>query len=157
MSTRNDSWLAELQPVGFAEIGTALAAERGISNGDWVVVSSPRAEIELRVLVTERMQPLLVHGTPAHVVGLVTDFGYRGEAVGTTVNELTSVFLSANADIHGAKSFVCDIRPGRLEGLPQPVPFPEATEPVVSDPVPDTSWSAQPFGRQTPLWWRRNP
>jgi formate dehydrogenase major subunit len=155
MSTRNDSWLAELQPEVFAEIGTPLAAERGISNGEWIVVSSPRSEIELRVLVTDRMKPLTVHGAPAHVVGIVSQFGYSGEAVGASANDLTSIFLSANAEIHGAKSFVCDIRRGRLEGRKLPVPLPEATEPLVSDPVPETGWSAQPFGRQTRPWWKR--
>ena len=33
-------WLAELQPEGFAEIGTELAAELGVDNGDWVVIST---------------------------------------------------------------------------------------------------------------------
>jgi len=118
-------------------------------------VSSPRSEIELRVLVTDRMKPLTVHGAPAHVVGIVSQFGYRGEAVGASANDLTSMFLSASAEIHGAKSFVCDIRRGRLEGRKLPVPFPEATEPLLSDPVPETGWSAQPFGRQTRPWWKR--
>jgi predicted molibdopterin-dependent oxidoreductase YjgC len=139
----------------FAEIGIALAAERGIANGDWIVVSSPRSEIELRVLVTDRLKPLTVHGTQAHVVGIVSQFGYRGEVVGASANDLTSMFLSANAEMHGAKSFVCDIRPGRLDGRKLPVPYPEATEPLVSDPVPSTPWSAQPFGRQSRPWWRR--
>lgn len=155
MSTRNDSWLAELQPEVFAEIGVPLAEERGIANGDWVVVSSPRGEIELRVLVTERMKPLLVHGAPAHVVGIVSQFGYRGEAVGASANDLTSMFLSANSEIHGAKSFVCDVRKGRIAGRRMPVPLPVADEPLVSDPVPETPWSAQPLGRQARPWWRR--
>jgi formate dehydrogenase major subunit len=155
MSTRNDSWLAELQPEVFAEIGIGLAEERGIANGDWIVVSSPRGEIELRVLVTERLKPLTVHGRPSHVVGVVSQFGYRGEAVGSSANDLTSMFLSANSEIHGAKSFVCDVRAGRLEGRRLPVPLPEATEPLVSDPVPETPWSAQPLGRQSRPWWRR--
>ena len=64
------------------------------------------------------------HGAPAHVVGIVSQFGYTGEAVGASANDLTSMFLSANSEIHGAKSFVCDVRAGRLEGrrlLPPPL------------------------------------
>jgi len=38
-------WLAELQPELFIEMGKALAAEKGIRNLDWVIVSSPRGHI----------------------------------------------------------------------------------------------------------------
>ena len=50
--SRFDSWLCELQPEMFVEISPELAGERGVANGDWVVVSTPRGEIEARALVT---------------------------------------------------------------------------------------------------------
>src|SRR5882724_7394574 len=49
--SRFDSWLGELQPEMFVEISPELAGERGVANGDWVVVSTPRGEIESRALV----------------------------------------------------------------------------------------------------------
>jgi len=55
--SRFDSWLGELQPEMFVEISPELAGERGVANGDWVVVSTPRGEIEARALVTERLKP----------------------------------------------------------------------------------------------------
>ena len=39
--TRWLPWLAELQPELFCEIGSELAAEKGIANGGWVTISSP--------------------------------------------------------------------------------------------------------------------
>ena len=110
--TRHDSWLVELQPAMFVEIGLHLAAERGVKNLDWVVVSTPRDEIEAQALVTERMQPLAVDGQQAHVVGMLWGFGYKGEAVGESANVLSPMSLSPNADIQGTKSFVCQLRPG---------------------------------------------
>jgi formate dehydrogenase major subunit len=147
MHSRYDSWLAELQPSMFVEISPELAREVGVDNGGWVVVTSPRGAIESRALVTERMQPLVVHGQRAHVVGLVHQFGYRGEVVGASANDLTSMMLSANSDIHSAKSFVCALRAGRLSG-PVATPVPTATEPQLTEPIPDTSWTAQPYGWQ---------
>ena len=46
--SRFDSWLSELQPEMFAEISPELAADRGVANGDWVVISTPRGEIETK-------------------------------------------------------------------------------------------------------------
>jgi formate dehydrogenase major subunit len=114
MMTRHDGWLNELQPAMFFEISPELAAERGLKNLDWAVASTPRDDIEAQVLVTERMQPLLVDGRPAHVVGMIWHFGYKGEAVGDTANDLSPMALAPNADIQGTKSFVCQLRAGRL-------------------------------------------
>ena len=51
-------YLSELQPEMFCEISPELAAERGLENGGWATIISPRAAIEARVLVTERMTTL---------------------------------------------------------------------------------------------------
>src|SRR3569833_1304608 len=42
--SRNLPWLAELQPEMFAEIDPEIARERGIVDGGWLVISTPRAE-----------------------------------------------------------------------------------------------------------------
>jgi formate dehydrogenase major subunit len=148
ISTRMDGWLVELQPAMFVEIGEELAGARGVANGDWVVVSSARGEIEARALVTPRMKPLVVHGRPAHVVGIVNQFGYRGEGVGDSANDLTAMSMSPDSHIESAKSFTCELRAGRVSH-PRPLtPLLRVPEPRVSDPVPGTPWAAQPFGRQ---------
>src|SRR5205807_2522686 len=60
--SRWDSWLNELQPAMFVEMGPELAAERGIEHGDWVLITSPRGAIEARAMVTPRLPALQVQG-----------------------------------------------------------------------------------------------
>ena len=148
MSTRYDSWLTELQPAMFVEIDHDLADAEGVVDGGWVVVSSPRGEIEARALVTDRIQPMLVHDRVVHTVGLINQFGYQGEIVGASANDLTAMLLSADSDIHGAKSFVCALRAGRLDGAPSATPVATETEPKLGIPIADTEWAAQPYGWQ---------
>jgi len=145
--SRFDSWLGELQPEMFVEISPELAGDRGVANGDWVVVSTPRGEIESKALVTSRLRPVIVDGRPAHTVGMPIHWGYSGETVGAIVNDLSALSLDPNADIHGAKSFACQLRPGRLRDVSPPTPLPVAPMPTTADPVPDTPTAAQPAGR----------
>jgi formate dehydrogenase major subunit len=107
------SWLSELQPALFAEISPALAAEQGIDNGEWVTISTSRAEIEARALVTERMQPMRVNGQKVDVIGLPYHWGPRGLVTGDAVNDLVGVVLDPTVKIHEAKSFTCNLRKGR--------------------------------------------
>jgi len=54
--TRSNPWLAELQQENFVEINPQAASERGIRNGDYVIVSTPTgARIKVRALVTQRV------------------------------------------------------------------------------------------------------
>ncbi len=147
-TSRQDGWLAELQPAGFAEISPELAQSRGLSNGDWAVVSTPRSSIEIRVLVTPRLRLGPVAGRDVEVVGLVCNFGYIGEVVGSVVNDLPSFTMSPDSDIHGAKSFVCRLRAGRLADFQPPRPEAFAPVPGAGAPVPATDWAAQPEGRE---------
>jgi formate dehydrogenase major subunit len=144
--TRHSSWLVELQPSMFVEIGPELAAERGVKQLDWVVVSTPRDSIEARALVTDRIAALNVNGRRCHVVGLLWGFGYKGEAVGDSANRLSAMALAPTSDIQGSKSFVCQLRAGRLaEGRPAEA-LPRAPRPALAQPLPDTPWAAQPEG-----------
>jgi formate dehydrogenase major subunit len=147
--SRFDSWLAELQPEMFAEIGPELAAERGVSNGDWVVISTPRGEIEAKALVTPRMKPVFIDGRPVHTVGMPIHFGYSGEVVGASVNDLTAMVLEVNTSIHESKSCVCQLRAGRRAGVKLPTPVATGSIPLSEAPVPDTPAAAQPAGRTT--------
>jgi formate dehydrogenase major subunit len=102
-------WLAELQPAFFAEISPQLAAEIGVNNGDWVVVSTPRAQVEARALVTERMQPTRLNGETVETVGLPYHWGYSGIVKGDAANDLVSLVGDPNVSIEEAKAFTCNI------------------------------------------------
>jgi len=56
--TRSNPWLAELQQENFVEINPKAAADRGIRNGDFVIVATPTgARIKVRAQVTPRVGP----------------------------------------------------------------------------------------------------
>lgn len=108
-------FLSELQPEMFAEISPELAELRGIENGGWATIVSPRAAIEVRVLVTERVRPVVANGTTVHQIGLPYHWGVGGDAIvtGDSVNDLLGLTLDPNVYIQDAKTGACDIRPGR--------------------------------------------
>jgi formate dehydrogenase major subunit len=108
--TRNLPWLAEMQPEMFVELSPALAAERGISNGERVVVESARGAIEAVALVTRRLRPLQVHGRVVHQVGLPWHWGFKGLVSGGSANELTPPAGDANTMIPETKAFLCEVR-----------------------------------------------
>jgi formate dehydrogenase major subunit len=111
--TRWLPWLAELQPALFCEIGSELAAEKGVRNGGWVTISTERGEVEARALVTERIQPLRMGRRRVHQVGLPWHWGYQGVSRGDVANDLTALVADPNVTIHEAKAFTCDLRAGR--------------------------------------------
>ncbi|MEO8407790.1 MAG: formate dehydrogenase subunit alpha, partial [Oxalobacteraceae bacterium] len=54
--TRSNPWLAELQQDAFVELNPKAAADRGIRNGEYVIVSTPTgARIKVKALVTPRV------------------------------------------------------------------------------------------------------
>jgi len=114
--SRWNSWLSELQPELFAELSPQLAEEKGIANGDWVTISTSRAQIEARALVTERMRPVQIEGRTIHVIGLPYHWGPDGIVTGDVANDLVGVVLDPNVKIHEAKAFTCDLRAGRRAG-----------------------------------------
>ena len=128
--TRLVGHLAELQPEGFAEIPPELAAELGIRNRDWVVLSTARGEIETRALVTERLRPFEIDGRRVYQIGLPWHFGWKGYATGDVANQLSSVVGDPNTSIHEGKAFTCNLRKGRLArpGATPGAPNTEAAE-----------------------------
>lgn len=108
--TRNLPWLAEVMPYMFAEIGEDLAAELGIENGQKVIVSSARGEIECYALVTKRMQAMTVNGRKVHHVGLPWHYGFQGIVTGATANVLTPHIGDGNTMIPEYKAFLVNIR-----------------------------------------------
>lgn len=114
-------YLSELQPELFAEVSPELAAEAGLENGGWATIISPRSAIEARVLVTERMRPVVSRGQTIHQVGLPYHWARGTEAVveGDSVNDLIGLNLDANTQIQNSKSTACAIVPGRRPRGPE--------------------------------------
>jgi formate dehydrogenase major subunit len=102
-------WLSELQPELFIEIGKGLAAEKGIKNLDWVVISSPRGAIRAKALVTDRIGVMKVAGKSIHHVGMPWHWGWMGLSTGDVVNDLTAWVGDPNVSIHEGKAFVCNV------------------------------------------------
>lgn len=54
--TRSNPWLAELQQENFVEINPKAAADRGIHNGDYVIVVTPTgARLKVKAMITMRV------------------------------------------------------------------------------------------------------
>lgn len=108
-------YLSELQPEMFCEISPELAAERGLEPYQWATIISPRAAIEVKVVVTERMKPLQLGDTTVHQIGLPYHWGVGNEALvtGDSANDLLGVVMDPNVLIQDSKTGSCDIQPGR--------------------------------------------
>ena len=101
---------ATLQPEQFVEIDEELAAEKRISNGDKVKVSSNRGQIKAVAIVTKRLQPLMVNGKKLHHVGIPLHWGFKGQAKkGYLTNTLTPFVGDANTQTPEFKSFLVNI------------------------------------------------
>ena len=147
--SRFNSWLNELQPEMFVELSPELAGERGIEHGQWMVVTTPRGEIEARAMVTGRIKQLEMHGKPVHQIGLPIHWGYAGETIGAIANDLTALLCDRNVSMHEAKAFACQVRAGRLKSaLGEGRPL--ATGQIRREPIPDTPEAAQPEGHTRP-------
>jgi formate dehydrogenase major subunit len=114
------SHLAELAPELFCELSPELAREIHIRHGDWVTVSTARASVEARALVTERMRPLDLAGRRVQQVALPYHFGPIGLVTGDVVNDLVAISEEPNVRIMEAKAMTCrverSVRPQRSDG-----------------------------------------
>jgi formate dehydrogenase major subunit len=107
------AYLSELQPEMFVEVSPELAAERGLEHTGWATVVTARAAIEGRVMITDRLRPLIVDGREVHQVGLPYHWGRMGLSTGDAANELLPLVLDLNTHISEFKAATCDVRPGR--------------------------------------------
>ena len=130
----------------FVEMSPELAAERGIEHGDWVVVSSPRGQIEARAMVTPRLHTLIIQGKAVHQIGVPIHFGYSGEVTGGQANELIPIVTDPNVSMHEGKSFMCQVSKGRLSE-PSDVPSEPIAKRPQNEPYAGTPNEAQPEGR----------
>jgi formate dehydrogenase major subunit len=107
--SRWNPWLTELMPELFIELSPELAGEKGIGNTDWVRITTPRASIRAKALVTRRLRPFRIGGRVIHQVGMPWHWGWEGVVTGDVVNELTSMVGDPNVTIHEGKAFVCNV------------------------------------------------
>ena len=111
--TRWLPWLSELQPEMFCEVSPELAAECNLQNGGWATIRTMRAEIEARVLVTERMRPLRIKGRIIHQIGLPYHWSTKGLVRGDAANDLIAFVGDPNVSIQESKALTAMIEPGR--------------------------------------------
>jgi formate dehydrogenase major subunit len=111
--SRTLSHLAELQPELFCEVSPELAREVGLRHGEYATITTIRAIVEARVMVTSRIKPIHVAGRVVHHVGMPYHYGTNGLVKGDVVNDLLPISEEPNVRIMETKALLCDIRPGR--------------------------------------------
>ena len=143
------SWLSELQPEMFCEVSPELAEEKGLTNGGWATITTARAEIEARVLVTHRLPALRVRGKVVHQIGLPYHWGPCGIVKGDAANDLISFVADPNVSIQESKALTGNIEPGRRSrGRRAPVREPIVSRPPVPpEPRDLPAVGARPIGR----------
>jgi formate dehydrogenase major subunit len=119
--TRSNKWLAELQQDSFIEINPADAAERGIVDGQWCLVTGPEMPAgkacRVKALVTERVGK----GTtwmPFHFAGWFMNTDQRGKypqgtdpiVLGESVNTVTTYGFDPVTGMQEPKATLCQVR-----------------------------------------------
>ncbi len=108
--TRNTPPLLEAEPQLYVEMSQELGKEKGIKNGDPVIVESIRGKVEAIAMVTMRMTPLTVKGKTVHIIGMPFCFGWTTPGVGDATNRLTPSVGDPNTTIPEYKACLVDIR-----------------------------------------------
>ncbi len=108
--TRNIPVLNELMPEPFAEISKNLAAKIGAKNGDLVELSSARGKLNVKCMVTDRLQTYKVHGQDTETIGMPYSWGFASLSPGPSVNELTVGALDPGAGTPETKVCLVNIR-----------------------------------------------
>ncbi len=109
--TRRQEWLLEAEPEVFCEMNPALAKSIGINNGDRVILSSPRGEVNAVAMVTERIQSFKIMGKEVHQIGLPWHYGWVVPNFGgDSANLLTSSVGEPNTGIPETKAFMANVR-----------------------------------------------
>ena len=108
--TRNVPNLLEAEPQLYVEMSHELAKEKGIQNGDGVIVESPRGKVEAIAMVTIRIRPFKVMGGTVHLVGMPFAFGWTTPGCGDSTNRLTIAACDPNTSIPELKACCVNIR-----------------------------------------------
>jgi formate dehydrogenase major subunit len=115
--TRSNPWLAELQQDNFVEINPKAAADRGIRDGEYVIVSTPTgARLKVKALVTPRVGPDTAF-IPFHFSGWwqgkdMLEYYPEGAAPivrGEAVNTATTYGYDSVTMMQETKTTICNI------------------------------------------------
>jgi formate dehydrogenase major subunit len=115
--TRSNPWLAELQQDNFVEINPKAASDRGIRNGEYVIVSTPTgARIKVKAMVTPRVGPDTAF-IPFHFSGWwqgkdMKEYYPEGAAPvvrGEAVNTATTYGYDSVTMMQETKTTICNI------------------------------------------------
>jgi formate dehydrogenase major subunit len=87
-----------------------LADEKGIKNGDKILITSARGKMTAKAAVTKRFKPFQLNGKVVHQIGIPWHWGYEGQSCGASANCLTPNVGDANTMIPEYKAFLCDVR-----------------------------------------------
>jgi formate dehydrogenase major subunit len=119
--TRSNKWLAELQQDMFIEINPADAAERGIKDGQFVLVTGPEMPAgracRMKALVTERVGKG-VTWCPFHFAGWFMNVDQRKKypqgadpiVLGESVNIVTGYGYDPVTGMQEPKAMLCQVR-----------------------------------------------
>lgn len=106
--TKNNAYNMQLQPEFFVEIPEELAKEKGIANNDKVRVTSARASIEGKAMVTKRIKAMTVAGKTVYQIGFPIHWGFlgRGQQKGALANLMTPPIVDPNSFAPEYKGFL---------------------------------------------------
>ena len=109
--TRWLPWLIEAEPQVFCEMSLELAKLKEISNGDKVIVETPRGKLEAVAIVTSRLKPFQIAGQIVHQIGVPWHFGWlHPKDGGESANLLTPTVGDPNTMIPESKAFMANVR-----------------------------------------------
>ena len=113
--TRNVPNLLETEPQLYIEMSHELAEEKGIKNGDGVIIESLRGRVEAIAMVTVRIRPFTVMGRTIHLVGMPFAYGWTTPDCGDSTNRLTVTACDPNTSIPELKA--CCVNVTRADKL----------------------------------------
>ena len=108
--TRAVPGLLEAEPQLYVEMSHELAKEKGIKNGDGVILESVRGRVEAIAMVTIRIRPFKVMGKTIHLVGMPFAFGWLTKGCGDSTNRLTVMACDPNTTIPEYKACLVNLR-----------------------------------------------
>jgi formate dehydrogenase major subunit len=108
--TRMVGSLLEAEPQLYVEMSHELAKEKGIKNGDVVILESIRGRVEAVAMVTVRIVPFKIQGKTVHLVGMPFAFGWTKPGIGDATNRLTLYTGDPNTSIPEYKACCVNLR-----------------------------------------------
>ena len=87
-----------------------MANKLGIKDGELVEMLSARGSIQVKAMVTNRIQPLMINGKETHTVGMPFGWGYAGLGTGPSVNNVTHGALDPAAGTPEYKALLVNVR-----------------------------------------------